>query len=373
MRHTNFDIKRILISSGIFAGVLIIMCLTAGLIKKAYGNAGVAEATNISDGNTTTDPGSPDKANDGNRDGTIDNAGQTGDAGNTDNGNTDNGNTQSANAGDNGSKGNEGSGSEPGNTDNAQNTGDNGRNGSGDAGQNGSDSNSQNGSDGNDQNGSGDNPDNTRDDSKTYIICIDAAHQSKADTTTEPIGPGASSKKYKCTSGATGVSGALEYELNLNIAIKLRDELTGRGYGVIMIRESNDVNISDGGRAQLANETSNMVIHIHCNAEERENISGVMVFEPDKDNSFVDASIGEKCRKLGTAIVDKLAEATGAKKWGVIGNNNLTALNWTTIPAAHVEVGYLTNAEEEKLLKNDDYQKKIVTGIADGIDLFFAN
>lgn len=352
MRHTNFDIKRILISSGIFAGVLIIMCLTAGLIKKAYGNAGVAEATNISDGNTTTDPGSADTANDGNQAGTVDNAGQTGDAGNTDNGNTDNGNTQSANAGDNGSKGskgNEGSGSEPGNTDNAQNTGDNG------------------------QNGSGDNPDNTRDDSKTYIICIDAAHQSKADTTTEPIGPGASSKKYKCTSGATGVSGALEYELNLNIAMKLRDELTGRGYGVIMIRESNDVNISDGGRAQLANETSNMVIHIHCNAEERENISGVMVFEPDKDNSFVDVSTGEKCRKLGTAIVDKLAEATGAKKWGVIGNNNLTALNWTTIPAAHVEVGYLTNAEEEKLLKSDDYQKKIVRGIADGIDLFFAD
>ena len=338
VRHTNIDIKRILISSGVFVGVLLVMCFTVVMIKKVSGDTGAPTSQN----EASADSGKTAENKGGSTDtdvADITDVANSDDAGAnlaTDSGSTD---TPADNTGD------------QNNTGAADNTGI-------------PDDGSVGPEDGNNPDG-GDNTDNV---STTYIICIDAAHQAKADTSSEPIGPGASSKKYKCTSGATGVTGALEYELNLAIAVKLRDELLKRGYGVAMIREANDVNISDSERAQLANETSSMVIHIHCNAEERENISGVMVFEPAEDNPFVDASTGEKCRKLGRAIVDRLADSTGAKKWGVIGNNNLTALNWTTVPAAHVEVGYLTNAAEEKLLISDEYQNKITKGFADGID-----
>ncbi len=359
MRHTNLDIKRIAVSSGIFAGVLVIMCLAAVLIKNVNGNAGTIAGNNASadgtkpGGSGANDPDSKDPGKNG-----------PGSDGSDDTGNIQVADGSGTNAADNGSD----NAGDPG-TGNSQDNGNDSNNPDGEGSQTG------NVTDGNDPEGSGqNNTDNTgnTDNAHTYIICIDPAHQNKADTTTEPIGPGSSTKKYKVTSGATGVSGALEYELTLSIGLKLRDELTSRGYGVIMIRESNDVNISDGGRAQLANETSDMVIHIHCNAEERESIAGVMVFEPSEDNTFVDASTGGKCRKLGRAVVDKLADSTGAKKWGVIVNDNLTALNWTSIPAVHVEVGYLTNAEEEKLLKSDEYQIKIVKGIADGIDAYYS-
>ena len=205
------------------------------------------------------------------------------------------------------------------------------------------------------------------------VICIDAAHQSKADISQEAIGPGASETKYKVTSGATGTTtGGPEYIVNLGIAMKLKEILTGRGYEVVMTRENADVNLSDSTRAKMANESADIVIHIHCNADDTRNtMSGIMAFEPSEENKYVPADVRSECARLGSCLLDRLADATGAKNWGVIRNDNLTALNWTKIPASHVEVGYLTNPDEDRMLQTDDYQQLIASALADGVDLFF--
>ena len=87
------------------------------------------------------------------------------------------------------------------------------------------------------------------------IIVIDAGHQNYAMNDTEPNGPGSSVMKFKLSSGTVGVAtGVWEHELNLEVALMLRDLLLERGYTVIMIRETGNVTISNAERAQIANK-----------------------------------------------------------------------------------------------------------------------
>ena len=207
-----------------------------------------------------------------------------------------------------------------------------------------------------------------------HIIVIDAAHQSTNVSDKEPIGPGASQTKVKVTSGAEGkATDTPEYKMTLEVSLMLRDELVRRGYGVYMIRETNDVSISDAERARLANINGEIVLHIHGNADENEGIKGIMAFCPSDDNEFVSKQLAESCKTLCQAILSEMEAETGAKNWGAIGHNGLTALNWTNIPAAHVELGYLSNAEEDRLLQTAEYREKLVRGIADGVDKYFGD
>lgn len=205
-----------------------------------------------------------------------------------------------------------------------------------------------------------------------YKVAIDAGHQAKADLSKEPLGPGSSETKIKVTVGATGcVTGATEYELTLALAFKLRDELQSRGYEVILIRTSNDVDISNAERAQIANlSQADAFLRLHADGYDDANVHGATTICQTPNNPF-NGELYPKCKALASAVLDGLVASAGCKKRYIQETDSMSGINWSQIPVTIVEVGFLSNPEEDRLLATDEYRDKIVVGIANGLDNYF--
>ena len=65
--------------------------------------------------------------------------------------------------------------------------------------------------------------------------------------------------------------------------------------------------------------------------------------------------------------MNNICKSTGSKNRGVSIVDNMTGLNWSKVPVTIVEMGFLSNPGEDRLLSSEDYQNKIVQGIVNGI------
>ena len=103
-------------------------------------------------------------------------------------------------------------------------------------------------------------------------------YQKKQMSEKEAIGPGSDKTKPMVSSGTEGVvTKRTEYQVNLEVSLKLKSALIARGYNVYMIRETNDVSLSNKKRALMANESgSDILLRIHCNSADSQSANGAL-------------------------------------------------------------------------------------------------
>jgi len=201
-----------------------------------------------------------------------------------------------------------------------------------------------------------------------FVVCIDPGHQSRGNSAHEPIGPGASTTKAKVTGGTTGVAtGIPEYQLTLDVGLMLQKELESRGYQVIMTRTSNNVNISNSERAAVANNAgADAFIRIHANGGGASS-QGALTMCQTANNPF-NANLYNESYALSQAVLKNFVAATGAKNLGVSRVDNMSGINWCQVPVTIIEMGFMSNAAEDRNMADPSYRQKMVLGMANGID-----
>ncbi len=209
-------------------------------------------------------------------------------------------------------------------------------------------------------------------DPNSAVVVIDPGHQLRGDSTKEPNGPGSSTMKARVTGGATGVAtGVAEYIMNLNVSLKLKTELENRGYTVYMTRSTHDVNISNKERAEYASSVgADIAVRIHGNGSSNSSVRGAESYAPSAKNPYV-SHLSKASISLSRCIIDAYCQATGFKNRGVFTSDTMTGINWSTVPVTIIELGYMSNAQEDRSMQDETIQNNMAQGIANGIDGYF--
>lgn len=210
---------------------------------------------------------------------------------------------------------------------------------------------------------------------KERIVAIDPGHQGwNVDMSAqEPIAPGSSQTKAKATTGTEGTfSNLAEYQLNLDVGLKLREELENRGYKVIMTREDNDTAISNSERAKkAAEEGAEAFIRLHADGQVGgSGVTGGRAMICTPSNPYV-AELYEDSKALADAVMEEYCKATGFKKLETIETDEMSGINWSQVPVIILEMGYMTNKHDDLYMADSDNQYTMAKGIADGIDKYF--
>ncbi len=205
---------------------------------------------------------------------------------------------------------------------------------------------------------------------KDLTVCIDPGHgkTSRTNKESEPIAPGVEIQKAAIASGTQGVAtGISEASLNLTVAKKLRESLKQNGAKVIMVRETEECGLTNVERAKFWNSSKvDLTIRIHGNGLNDSSVSGVLMMVPG--NKYIkDTEVLKDSRKAGELVLAGVIEHTKAKSRGIQETSELTGFNWSRVPVILLEMGFMTNPEEDTRLNTDEYQSKMVAGITEGL------
>lgn len=174
--------------------------------------------------------------------------------------------------------------------------------------------------------------------------------------------------------GKVGVGDVLEKDINLQIAMKLKDELEMRDIEVMMTR-TEDTDLADEGagsrkvsdlnnRCKMMNESdAALTICVHQNSFTDPGVHGAQVFYCSGSEE------GERVARLIQDTIKGNVDPENTRE--IKENDSYYMLKNTGIPVVIVECGFLSNAEETQLLVDEDYQNRMAEAIAEGVLKYF--
>jgi N-acetylmuramoyl-L-alanine amidase len=206
------------------------------------------------------------------------------------------------------------------------------------------------------------------------VVVIDPGHDLRANTETEPIGPGSSTRKIKDGGGTHGVvSGLREADLNLAVALRLRVLLEQAGIKVVMTRtRTAGTSIGNIARARIANRAhARLFLRIHADGSTDPSVRGTHTLYPAYLRGWTDDVYADSRRAAG--IVQRaLRSSLGFPDRGLQERSDYTGFNWANVPVILVEMGFMTNPTEDRLLATDVYQRRAAVGLCRGTLQFLA-
>lgn len=203
--------------------------------------------------------------------------------------------------------------------------------------------------------------------SEKKVIVIDPGHGAGGNSGYELQSPDSSITKIKDGGGTQGVAtGVPEYVVTLKVAEKLKALLEAKNYNVIMTKTTLSEAPGNIERAEVGNNNNAaLVIRIHCDGMDNQSASGASMLVPApvgyaKDISSISAEYGQ-------TILNDLVSSAGMNNRGVVQRSDLTGFNWSRVPVVLVEMGFMSNPQEDRLLNDDSYQNLLAQGLYNGI------
>jgi N-acetylmuramoyl-L-alanine amidase len=202
----------------------------------------------------------------------------------------------------------------------------------------------------------------------TPVVVIDPGHDLRANLETEPIGPGSTTRKIKDGGGTRGVvSGLTESELNLRVALRVRPLLERSGVRVVMTRSDNDgTSMGNIARARIANRAdAGLFLRIHADGSTDPSSRGTHTLYPVRRVGWTD-DVYVASKRAASMVQKELVRTLGFPDRGLHERSDFTGFNWSDVPVILVEMGFMTNRTDDRLLGTSAYQRRAAVGLCRG-------
>ena len=207
------------------------------------------------------------------------------------------------------------------------------------------------------------------------VVCIDPGHQEDAIPTKEPKGPGIPGY----TTGSNGMAQGRttmrkEDIVCLEMGMMLRDLLISEGATVVMTREVNSGFYSNLDRCRVAEESgAHIMLRLHCDTSANRKKQGLSIYGPLNSEYAQAVCSKDEYRYLGTLLLNEMKKAGGYEltdKTGFVTlSDGFVGNNWAKMLCFLVEMGFMSNPEEDQKLASPEYQMILARGMVEGVYL----